>query len=158
VCPSSTARQGLAATFQSRSVLLSPDAESASAPSGENMQARTQLVCSSSMARQAPEAISQSRSVLSKDAEIASLPSGQNAQARTQLVTLGRAVAGSAARVKARNIGREEHEADRDGAGHADFGLGFPTSRSMSPSVVAGFIGGNYDLCVVHRVFLLREA
>jgi hypothetical protein len=29
-------------------------------------------------------------------------------------LTLGRAVAGSAARVKARNIGREEHKADRD--------------------------------------------
>ena len=29
-------------------------------------------------------------------------------------LTLGRAVAGSAARVKARNIGREERQADRD--------------------------------------------
>jgi len=29
-------------------------------------------------------------------------------------LTLGRAVAGSAARVKARNIGREERKADRD--------------------------------------------
>src|SRR6195952_5889553 len=33
---------------------------------------------------------------------------------RDTALTLGRAVAGSAARVKARNIGREERKADRD--------------------------------------------
>lgn len=64
----------------------SPAAEIAGAPSGENAQAQTQRVCPWSTARQAPEATSQSRSVLSWDAEIASVPCGENAHAGTQLV------------------------------------------------------------------------
>ena len=48
-------------------------------------------------------------------------------------LTLGRAVAGSAARVKARNIGREERKADRDAEGS-----GLRPDHVTAPAVLLG--------------------
>ena len=76
--PSSVRRAAPVAESQSL-IVLSPDADATSLPSGKNATPLTQPEWPSSMRRAAPVAESQSLTVLSPDADATSLPSGENA-------------------------------------------------------------------------------